>query len=171
MVRTAAPPPYHKQVNQFSPSDPAHLLIMWKKYLASLATWPSGDISVPRTRLVVHCLCSCDIQHACPVARLEAILRIIIGKPSVSHREHRVTLVTSKRLEAQALVWLAIPSTSSHSLPCLSLTRLTVNKRHLRRLPWLAIQASCKNHQFVQLFYWQKAEHYLYYLHPLIQIL
>ena len=75
-----------------------------------------------------------------------------LGKPSVSHREHRVTLVTSKRLEAQALVCLAIPSTSSQSLPCLSLTRLTVNKRHLRRLPWLAILASCKNHQFGQLF-------------------
>ena len=71
-----------------------------------------------------------------------------LGKPSVSHREHRVTLVTSKRLEAQALVCLAFPSSSSQSLPCLSLTRLTVNKRHLRRLPWLAIQASCKNHQF-----------------------
>ena len=80
-----------------------------------------------------------------------------LGKPSVLHREHRVTLVTSKRLEAQALVCLAFPSTSSQSLPCLSLTRLTVNKRHLRRLPWLAIQASCKNHQFVQLFYWQES--------------
>ena len=75
-----------------------------------------------------------------------------LGKPPVSHREHRVTLVTSKRLEAQALVCLAFPSTSSQSLPCLSLTRFTVNERHLRRLPWLAILASCKNHQFGQLF-------------------